>query len=117
MILFRRVGAGLARPYGLIRRTIYWVWSLQHRERDRLWLEMTQTRELMPLLMKQRNGYRWSVEDRGNIRRHLLMLMALSPYLLLFVLPGGLLALPILAWWLDRRRQKRDAAAERSSSE
>lgn len=117
MILFRRVGAGLARPYVLIRRMVYWVWSLQHRERDRLWLEMTQTRELMPLLMKQRNGYRWSAEDRGNIRRHLLMLMALSPYLILFVLPGGLLVLPILAWWLDRRRQKRIAAAERASLE
>ena len=117
MILFRRVGAGLARPYVLIRRIVYWVWSLQHRERDRLWLEMTQTRELMPLLMKQRNGYRWSAEDRRKIRRHLRMLMALSPYLLVFVLPGGLLVLPILAWWLDRRRQNRKAAAERASPE
>ena len=117
MTLFRRVGAGLVRPYVSIRRLVYWTWSLQHRERDRLWLEMTQTRELMPLLMKQRNGYRWSAEDRGNIRRHLLILMTLSPYLILFVLPGGLLALPILAWWLDRRRQKRVEDEKRATLE
>ena len=78
---------------------------------------MTQTRDLMPLLMKQRNGYRWSEEDRKNIRRQLLKVIALSPYLILFVLPGGLLALPILAWWLDRRRQRRIAEAERTSVE
>jgi uncharacterized Tic20 family protein len=33
----------------------------------------------------------------------------LSPYLVVLVLPGSFIALPVLAWWLDRRRQNRDA--------
>ncbi len=67
---------------------------------------MQAMQDLMPLLMKQRDGYRWSDADRREIRRHLRNLASLSPYLVLFVSPGGFLALPVLAWWLDRRRQK-----------
>ncbi len=83
------------------------LWDLQNRERVRLSGEMAQMRGLMQLLMKQRNGYRWSETDRRKIRAQLRRLASLSPYLLLFVSPGGFLALPLLAWWLDRRRQKR----------
>ncbi|MDO9371834.1 MAG: hypothetical protein Q7U07_04495 [Gammaproteobacteria bacterium] len=68
---------------------------------------MAQTRGLLPLLMKQRNGYRWTAADRLEIRAQLRRLLALSPYLIVFLLPGGLLMLPVLAWWLDRRRQRR----------
>lgn len=88
-------------------RSVRGLWALQNRERERLRHEMSQARGLMQLLMKQRNGYRWSVEDKRNIRLHLRKLASLSPYLVLFLAPGGLLALPVLAWWLDRRRQKR----------
>jgi hypothetical protein len=66
-------------------------------------------RGLLPLLMKQRNGYRWSAADRRAIREHLQALGSLSPYLILFLAPGGIFALPVLAWWLDRRRLKRAA--------
>ncbi len=69
--------------------------------------EMSRLQGLMPLLMKQRNGCRWSAVDREDLRAQLRTLVSLSPYLLLFVSPGGFFALPILAWWLDRRRQKR----------
>jgi hypothetical protein len=29
----------------------------------------------------------------------------------LLVMPGGMLALPVLAWWLDRRRNRRPAGS------
>jgi hypothetical protein len=98
----------LASPFAGIRRAAQWGWNLHHRERDRLWAEMAQVNGLMDLLMKQRNGYKWTDLDRRKIRAKLRALAALSPYLVLFVSPGGFFALPFLAWWLDRRRHKRD---------
>ena len=61
-------------------------------------------------LMKQRNGYRWTEGDRCK-------LASLSPYMVLFVSPGGFLALPVLAWWLDRRRQKCAVQGHRPAAE
>jgi hypothetical protein len=81
--------------------------KLQNRERARLHAEFSQTRGLMQLLMKQRNGYHWTFEDRRMIRMQLKTILGLSPYVVLLVAPGGLVALPFLAWWLDRRRKQR----------
>lgn len=61
----------------------------------------------MPLLMKPRNAQRWSREDRTQLRAHLRQIFALTPFMLAFLLPGGSLTLPLLAWWLDRRRVRR----------
>jgi uncharacterized Tic20 family protein len=61
----------------------------------------------MPVLMKKRNKQVWTREDKAEIRAHLVRLSKLSPYLVVLVMPGGLVMLPILAWWLDRRRGKR----------
>lgn len=94
-------------PVQILGRSVRWAWHLQARERTRLSGEMREIGGLMPLLMKQRNGYRWSREDRHEIKAHLRHLMNISPYLTLFVMPGGFVVLPFLAWWLDRRRQKR----------
>lgn len=91
--------------------------ALQNRERKQLLEEMTQMRDLMPLLMKQRNGYQWTHDDRSHIREHLRNLARISPYLILFVAPGGFFILPIMAWWLDRRRLKRNAEAQRVRDE
>jgi hypothetical protein len=30
----------------------------------------------------------------------------ISPYLVVLALPGSFLLLPVLAWWLDRRRNR-----------
>lgn len=81
--------------------------DLQERERKRLLAEMVQVKGLMPLLMKPRNKQRWTREDRAELRAHVRRLSDLSPYLVLVVLPGAPLTLPLLAWWLDRRRQHR----------
>ena len=64
----------------------------------------------MPLLMKRRNRAKWTPEDLAEIRVHVTRLRGLSPYLAALLLPGGLFALPALAWWLDRRRERRAPA-------
>lgn len=77
------------------------------RERKRVIAEVVQVRGLMPLLMKPRNGQPWSPADRTELRLHLRRLAAVSPYLVVLVFPASFLTLPLLAWWLDRRRQQR----------
>lgn len=86
---------------------VSYVWELQERERKHILAEAVQIKGLMPLLMKPRNKQRWTGEDRAELRVHVRRLSDLSPYLVLVVLPGAPLTLPLLAWWLDRRRQQR----------
>lgn len=97
-------------PVLALWHTIGWLNGLQQRERLRLLAELSQTRGLLQLLMKQRNGYRWTVEDRKTIRTDLKILWGISPYVILLLAPGGLIALPMLAWWLDRRKSQRTVA-------
>ena len=76
------------------------------RERRALLAELTQVKGLMPLLMKRRNGQRWTRAELAELRAQLRRLRNLSPYLVALVMPGGLALLPALAWWLDRRRRR-----------
>jgi len=89
---------------GLLQRLL----AAQDRERRQLLGEIVKVRGLMPLLMKSRNGERWTSAERAALRDQLRALARLSPYLVTLVLPGSFIALPVLAWWLDRRRQNRD---------
>lgn len=77
------------------------------RERDYLVSEFCKVSGLMPLLMKRRNNGAWTSGEKAELVLHMKRLRALSPYLVLTVVPGSFLALPVLAWWLDRRRQGR----------
>ena len=77
------------------------------RERDRIRAEILGIHGLMPLLMKQRNGVRWTAEERSQLSHHLRHLTALGPYVLFFMAPSSLVVFPVVAWWLDRRRLKR----------
>lgn len=81
--------------------------AAQNRERIKLVGELATVRGLVPLLMKPRNGERWSKAERAELQQQLRALAHASPYLLAMVLPGSFVALPALAWWLDRRRQNR----------
>ena len=98
-----RIGASIAGVRKLGRGML----ELQHRERLRLRDELSATQQLMPLLMKQRNGTQWTDEERKDLKAQLQRMVAIAPYLVLFVMPGGFFLLPLLAWWLDRRRQER----------
>jgi hypothetical protein len=63
---------------------------------------------LMQLLMKNRNtGKQWTREEVWQIRVHLKQLSKMVPVILVFLLPGGVLLLPLLAEVLDRRKQSR----------
>ena len=82
------------------------------REGDRIRAEMLGIQGLLPLLMKQRNGNRWTPDELAQLRRHLRSLTSLSPYLLVFLAPGSFVLFSVLAWWLDRRRQKRNSSGK-----
>jgi hypothetical protein len=82
------------------------AWDLAERERKALLSEMVQVKGLMPLLMKPRNKQKWSDADLRELQAHIKRLSKLSPYIVVFVMPGGFAMLPVLAWWLDRRRQR-----------
>jgi hypothetical protein len=77
------------------------------REKKYLSDELAHTQKMMPLLMKPRNGGRWTPEEKRELVEHLKRLSGMGPYVALLLLPGGLALLPLLAWWLDRRRDKR----------
>lgn len=114
--ILRRVGAAVEAPLQPVRRGLRALADVQRRERMRLATEMAQTKGLMPLLMKQRNGYHWTDEDRKTIKEDVAALVHISPYLVLFVAPGGFFAMPVLAWWLDRRRHRRVDEAQGPSA-
>lgn len=100
------------------RRPMFTPLEFVARERRYLLSEIAQIRGLMPLLMRRRNNLRWTLAERAELRGHLRRLSVISPYLMCFVMPGGLALLPALAWWLDRRRQRFALAQiERGSAE
>jgi hypothetical protein len=83
------------------------VMEMMDRERKYVLGEVVQITGLMPLLMKPRNKQKWSAADKRELRVLLKRLSKVSPYIAVIVLPGGFAVLPILAWWLDRRRGRR----------
>ncbi len=82
--------------------------DLRRREQGRLSAELRQVPGLFALLMRPRNGVRWSVEERAVLRLQLRGLSHLGLYATFLAVPGTSLVLPLLAWWLDRRTRPRD---------
>jgi uncharacterized membrane protein len=62
---------------------------------------------ILSVLMKPRNREPWTEEDKAYLRSQLRAAAGGLPALLLFLMPGGILLLPIYAWLLDRRRRPR----------
>lgn len=96
-------------------RAPVWVSSMaagNSREKNRLRGELAQIKGALTLLMKQRNGGTWSVEDRQELRKLMRSITSVSPYLLIWVVPGSMLILPFLAWHLDTRRKRRSRASQ-----
>ena len=89
------------------KRVLRDFYDMVDRERKYMIAEISQVKGLMPLLMKPRNKQKWSAADKRELKVHLKRLSQVSPYIAVIVLPGGFAILPVLAWWLDRRRGRR----------
>ena len=81
--------------------------GIVEREKKQLEEDLARTQTLMPLLMKSRNGAKWTLDEKRELVDHLKRITGMGRYVALLLLPGGLALLPLLAWWLDRRREKR----------
>lgn len=95
-----------------MRRAPRWFHSFlasNSREKNRLRTELSQIKGAIPLLMKPRNGLKWTPQDRRELQRMLRAASAVYPYLIIWALPGSVLLLPFLAWHLDARRKQREA--------
>lgn len=68
--------------------------------------EVQNIQGFMQLLMKPRNGLPWTPADKQSLLLHLRRMGRTLPFLALFTLPGGSLLLPLLAWFLDRRKRR-----------
>ncbi|HYF17325.1 MAG TPA: hypothetical protein VEA40_05605 [Ramlibacter sp.] len=77
------------------------------REKRRLRDELATIKGAWPLLMKQRNGGRWTPEEKAQLSAMVRSASSVSPYLFIWALPGSVLLLPFLAWYLDSRRKQR----------
>lgn len=77
------------------------------RERHRLRDELATMKGAWPLLMKQRRGGRWTPEDKQQLKAMVRSASSVSPYLFIWAVPGSVLLLPFLAWYLDTRRKQR----------
>jgi hypothetical protein len=65
----------------------------------------------MKLLMKHHNtGIKWTGAEKHELKQYLKRLTAYVPALFLFLLPCGLLLLPVLAEIMDRRKISRDGS-------
>lgn len=81
------------------------------REKNRMRQELGKIKGAIPLLMKPRNGSKWTPQERQELRRMLRAASAVYPYLIIWALPGSILLLPFLAWHLDVRRKNRERKA------
>lgn len=81
------------------------------REKNRMRQELGKIKGAIPLLMKPRNGAKWTAQDRQELRHMLRAASAVYPYLIIWALPGSIILLPFLAWHLDARRKDRERKA------
>jgi hypothetical protein len=97
-----------------LRGAPVWFCSLlagNNRERLRMRDRLATMRGAWPLLMKQRRGGTWTAEDKQQLKSMVRSASSMSPYLVIWALPGSVLLLPLLAWYLDARRKHRDRSA------
>lgn len=71
--------------------------------------QFLQVMGLIPLLMKPRNNQQWTPQDKRELILNLKCLSRMSAYVAMLIMPGGCALMPVMAWWLDRRRERRGA--------
>ncbi|MGZ5786098.1 MAG: hypothetical protein ACXWJM_09270 [Ramlibacter sp.] len=80
------------------------------REKRRLGDELANMKGAWALLMKQRHGGgKWSRADKERLRQMLHAASSVSPYLFIWAIPGSVILLPFLAWYLDKRHNGKAA--------
>lgn len=79
----------------------------RRRQRNLVAGKLAQGDELLPLLMKRRNGGSLTRQERQFLIAKLRRLSNVSPYLKAVRLPGGGVLVPLYAWWLDQRTARR----------
>lgn len=79
------------------------------REKRRFRDELVHMKGAWPLLMKQRNGGTWTLDDKVKLKAMVKSASSVSPYLFIWAVPGSMLLLPFLAWFLDKKRKKQNA--------
>lgn len=78
-----------------------------HREKRRFRDELVLMKGAWPLLMKQRNGGKWTPEEKAHLKVMVRSASSVSPYLFIWAIPGSMVLLPFLAWFLDKKRKSR----------
>lgn len=78
------------------------------REKSRLRREMATMKGSVVWLVQQRRQGTWSAEERAHLRDVMRSASSVSPYLFIWVIPGSMLLLPFMAWFLDKRRKRRE---------
>lgn len=97
-----------------MKRAPVWFCSFlagNRRESRRLRDELATMKGAWPLLMKQRRGGTWTPDEKQQLKGMVRSASSVSPYLFIWALPGSVLLLPFLAWYLDTRRKQRGRAA------
>lgn len=86
------------------------------REKRRFRDELVQMKGAWPLLMKQRNGGKWTPEEKLQLKTMVRSASSVSPYLFIWAIPGSMLMLPFLAWFLDKRRKSKAKRADKNKN-
>ena len=77
------------------------------REKRRFRDELAQRKGAWPLLMKQRDGGKLTFDEKSHLKTMVRSASSVSPYLFIWAVPGSMLMLPFLAWFLDKRRKNK----------
>jgi hypothetical protein len=93
----------------VVKRARRYVRKVSKNNKDMVYGYSRDFMGFMALLMKQRNTNRkWTKEEKRELRQHLKNLSSAVPIIIIFLLPGGMLLLPIYVYFLDRRRGRKD---------
>lgn len=77
------------------------------REKTRFRSELATMKGSVVWLVRQRRLGSWTLTDREHLRSVMRSASSVSPYLVIWVVPGSLLVLPFMAWFIDRRRRQK----------
>ena len=76
------------------------------REKNRFKRDMATIRGSVVWLARQRRQGQWTAHEREHLRQVMRTASSVSPYLVIWVVPGSMLLLPFLAWFIDHRRKR-----------